>query len=152
MATIQQYPLNNPALNDTLVGTKLPLIATGDPITSNFSVSSIAALANSINLGYTSYVATFSQSSTSDPVAVELSNTTGLTFTWVRVGPGSYQIIPSSSMVGGLWWNINGYKSESMQVIGKEIGSTVAQFFKVDTTTGVASDDVNNGNVEIRIY
>tara|TARA_B110000908_G_C10260377_1_gene458783 strand:+ start:235 stop:795 length:561 start_codon:yes stop_codon:yes gene_type:complete len=47
MSTILQYHLNTPTLNDTLVGTKLPSTATGDPITSNFSVRDIIALAAS---------------------------------------------------------------------------------------------------------
>ena len=47
MATIQQYPLKTPTLNDTLVGTKLPSTATGSSTTSNFSVGDIIALAAS---------------------------------------------------------------------------------------------------------
>ena len=47
MSTILQYPLNTPAISDTILGTKLPLIDTGDPITSNFSVGDIIALAAS---------------------------------------------------------------------------------------------------------
>ena len=152
MSTILQYPLNTPAISDTILGTKLPLIDTGDPITSNFSVGDIIALASSISLGYTSYVATFSQSSTSDPVATELSNTTGLTFTWTRISPGIYNIVPSSSMTGGLWWNINGYKTDTYRVAAKYITPLEAKFFSVNTTTGVNVDEVDNGWVEIRIY
>ena len=47
MATIQQYPLKTPTLNDTLVGTKLPSTATGSPTTSNFSLAAITTLVNS---------------------------------------------------------------------------------------------------------
>tara|TARA_R110002124_G_scaffold5324_3_gene33353 strand:+ start:52 stop:513 length:462 start_codon:yes stop_codon:yes gene_type:complete len=152
MSTILQYPLNTPAISDTILGTKLPLIDTGDPITSNFSVGDIIALASSISLGYTSYVATFRQELTSDPVATELSNTTGLTFTWTRDSIGVYKIVPSSSMTGGLWWNINGYETEASRVAPKYIAPLEAKFISVNTTTGVNVDEVTDGWVEIRIY
>ena len=51
MAGINSYPLNQPNLADTLVGTKLPTVSTGDPITSTFSVQSIVSLVGDTNIG-----------------------------------------------------------------------------------------------------
>ena len=48
-------------------------------------------------LPYTEYAALISQSSTSAPVATILSNTTGDTWTWVRLGTGVYKATPSGS-------------------------------------------------------
>ena len=45
MAIVNSYPIGTPKTNDLIVGTSMPLADTdADPITKNFSVSSILAL------------------------------------------------------------------------------------------------------------
>jgi len=45
MAIINSYPIGTPKTNDLIVGTSMPLVDTdGDPITKNFTISSVLAL------------------------------------------------------------------------------------------------------------
>ena len=149
MANILAYPTGVVKADDLILGVSIPLANTnGTPITKNFTASSISAL----GVGYQSYAATFSQDSTSAPVVTEMVNTTGLTFTWTRNSAGVYDITPSSTVTGKLWWVINGYNAPLEQVFPKNINSTLARFVKVDTSTGTTTDGISEGNVEIRIY
>jgi hypothetical protein len=92
MASIQQYPLTTPKAADTLVGTKVPTSTTGHAVTSTFEISAVAALANAINLGYTSYTALVNQTGVTAPVSTELANTTGATVAWTYSGVGNYKL------------------------------------------------------------
>jgi hypothetical protein len=45
MAIVNSYPIGTPKTNDLLVGTSMPLADTdADPITKNFTISSVLAL------------------------------------------------------------------------------------------------------------
>jgi hypothetical protein len=116
--------------------------------------ATLAQVSSLVAQPYTSYVANFSQNGTAAPVASELQNTTGLSFTWTRSSPGVYDITPSSPFKAGkAWWMIAGYgAAEDKQVFGKYVGTTYSRFLNIDTTTGVAEDVINEGHVEIRIY
>ena len=116
--------------------------------------ATLAQVSSLVAQPYTSYVANFSQNGTADPVASELQNTTGLSFTWTRNSSGVYDITPSVANVANkAWWMIAGYgAAEDKQVFAKQIGTTNSRFVNIDTTTGVAEDVISSGHVEIRIY
>ena len=63
MAITSTYPIITPKPGDLIVGTQTYTAA--DPVldnpTRNFTVQSIADLANAVQLGYTSYTASFVQ-------------------------------------------------------------------------------------------
>ena len=91
MSILQSYPKGTPKADDLLLGTKTPPANTNDlPITQNFSVSDVASFANSYSLGYTVYTAQLTAGAGAVPTATILQNTTGLTFTWTRIGTGQF--------------------------------------------------------------
>ena len=50
MARISTYPLNQPMITDTIIGTKLPVTETGNIVTSQFTVQSIVSLVNAATI------------------------------------------------------------------------------------------------------
>ena len=90
MADISTYPLATPKATDLVLGTQTNALGTNH--TKSFTVGSIADKVPSIQLGYTSLVQLVTQASTAAPVAVEVYNNTGQTYTWTRVGNGLYKI------------------------------------------------------------
>ena len=100
MATITAYPVNNtPKASDLLLGTKVPTINSDEnPITNNVTIASVAAFANTYNLGYTVYTALLTQAGTAAPVATILQNTTGGTLTWTRQSAGNYTVTASAAL------------------------------------------------------
>ena len=70
--------------NDLLVGTD----ADDSNITKNYKIEDLASFVK----GYKDYVFSFSQSGTNDPVVTEMTNSTGLTFTFTRVTPGVFYL------------------------------------------------------------
>jgi hypothetical protein len=95
MAEISSYPIITPKAQDVLVGTETYVAGvsevTGNP-TRGFTVQSIVDKVPSIQLGYTSLVQLVTQASTAAPVAVEVYNNTGQTYTWTRLSTGLYKI------------------------------------------------------------
>ena len=116
--------------------------------------ATLAQVSSLVAQPYTSYVANFSQSGTAAPVAVELQNTTGLSFTWSRNGTGVYDITPSSPYKSGkVWWMIAGRGGTSdLQVFGKYVGTALSRFEQLNITSAAAADSIDEGHVEIRIY
>ena len=58
MAIANSYPMGTPKSSDLLLGTSVPLPGTDEKATTrNFSLSQVGALVNTVNLGYTNYVA-----------------------------------------------------------------------------------------------
>jgi len=93
MSILQSYPKGSPKADDLILGTKTPLANTNDlPITQNFSVSDVAAFANSYSLGYTVYTALITQAGALAPTAKILQNTTGATLTWRITSPGIFTV------------------------------------------------------------
>ena len=73
MAIINSYPIGTPKTNDLLVGTSMPLADTdADPITKNFPISGIVALANSEKIATTAITITNAQLSTIGDTPVEI--------------------------------------------------------------------------------
>jgi len=150
MAIINSYPTVTPSGDDLvlIVDTSVE----GNP-TKTATASSIASLDGSGISGKTAYIASFDQTSTDDPVATEIFNNTGATFTWTRTGLGQYQITASSPVFTAdkTFYNIQGSgKSAPGQIIQPtSLTTSVASYRQV--TSGSYSDG-NRGWVEIRIY
>jgi len=73
MAIVNSYPIGTPKTNDLLVGTSMPLADTdADPITKNFPISEIVALANSERIATTKITITDAQLRTIGTVPVEI--------------------------------------------------------------------------------
>jgi hypothetical protein len=165
MANTASYPIIAPKAGDLLVGTQTFTVA--DPVTDNptrnFTVQSIADLAPLLQLGYTSYTASFTQTQTTDPVIVEIYNNTGATFTWTRVSVGEYDIVASSEAGvlsrANTFLNIQGSAYTSppeddtiiVQPQGFFVVSNTIRYRSMKTSDGSLSDN-NAGWLEIRIY
>jgi hypothetical protein len=80
MANISTYPLATPKATDLVLGTQTNALGTNH--TKSFTVGSIADKVSSIQLGYTSLVQLLNQTGTAAPIATEVYNNTGQTFTW----------------------------------------------------------------------
>ena len=155
MANLTAYGTGTPKASDLLLGTKTATPNTNEKnITQNFTVSGVAAFANSYSLGYTVYTAALLQTGTSAPVATVLQNTTGGTFTWLYADVGKSQIA-----VSGITLPAN---KEAMFMSSGSGESSLGG--KITTTTqidleqfSVTADSYTNGmaagtSIEIRIY
>jgi len=150
MATLTAYPTNSaPKASDLLLGTKVATPNSDEqPITNNVTIASVAAFANTYNLGYTVYTALLNQTGTAAPVATILQNTTGGTLTWTRQSAGNYTITASSALFIANKTIVFGNQGNFLQ-------KTLAWNRTSDTTVALdlGSDDrLINGAFEIRIY
>ena len=93
MAIITAYPVNSaPKASDLLLGTKVTTQNSDEKsITNNVTIGSVAAFANTYNLGYTVYTVELSNFGlgTAAPVATVLQNSIG-TIVWTRTSLGKY--------------------------------------------------------------
>ena len=152
MATLTAYPTNStPKASDLLLGTKVPTINSDEqPITNNVTIASVAAFANTYNLGYTVYTALLTQAGTAAPVPTILQNTTGGTFTWTRQSAGNYTITASTALFTAnktIVFVNNGSNAASTDVIkwNRTSDTTITLIPTVD-------GQFTNGSFEIRIY
>ena len=155
MANISTYPIGTPAASDLIPGTQIYTDTNGKTqnLTRNFTVSNIAAFANSYSLGYTVYVASLIQAGTAAPVATVLQNTTGGTFTWSRTSTGQYKAtisgitLPANKVV--IFENATG----DLNLGGKITSTTVIDIDQFSSGGGGYSDGMLAGtSIEIRIY
>ena len=151
MANTASYPIIAPKAGDLLVGTQTYTVADKvvDNPTRNFTVASVASLANSINLGYTVYTALLTQAGTAVPVATLLQNTTGGTIAWTRTGAGTY-----TGTITGSLFTLN----KTMVFInnGSTLSNLNISWASPTTSTitiGASADSVlTAASLEIRIY
>tara|TARA_R110002012_G_C11264104_1_gene568474 strand:- start:72 stop:533 length:462 start_codon:yes stop_codon:yes gene_type:complete len=152
MAIINSYPTITAKAGDLVLISDTS--TEGNP-TKTATASSIANLGPSGIAGTNAYIASWTQSSTSDPVPVEIYNNTGATFTWARVSQGQYSITASSNVftTNKTFYNLqgSGTLASSQIVQPTSISNSVAIFRGLDVNTG-ALQDGNKGWVEIRIY
>ena len=149
MATLTAYPTNSaPKASDLLLGTKVATPNSDEqPITNNVTIASVAAFANTYNLGYTVYTALLTQAGTAAPVATILQNTTGGTFTWTRQSAGNYTVTASTAL----------FTVNKTIVFGNQ-GNNLNDKFQWNRTSDTTLDLIvyenrlNNGSFEIRIY
>jgi len=148
MARISVYPLDtNISEDDLLVGTD----AEDSNITKNFSVGDLKAfISNGSTLPYTSLVQLLNQTGTNAPVATEVYNNTGETFTWSYVSDGIYRItatgtpfaigktvvlLNSGNNGSGVWYDPR----------WSRISDTIIEVTSTDNS-------ITNGSFEIKIY
>ena len=142
MANISSYPTATPASGDLILGTQLS--ATSVNKTRNFTAGSVT----SAGLGYTSLVQLLTQTGTNAPVATEVYDNTGQTFTWARTTTGIYTLTASATTFtanktivffnnGNAAPNANKWTRTSDTVLTLTIG--------IDNA-------LTNGSFEVRIY
>ena len=90
MSNISSFPTAIPDGDDLILGSQID--AAGIPSTKNFTVQSIVDKVPALSLGYTSLVQLVTQAGAVAPVAVDVYNDTGQTYTWTRVSSGLYKI------------------------------------------------------------
>ena len=151
MATLTAYPTNSaPKASDLLLGTKVATPNSDEqPITNNVTIASVAAFANTYNLGYTVYTALLTQAGTAAPVATILQNTTGGTFTWTRQSAGNYTVTASSALFTAnktIVFVNAGHGEQSFFLYWERTSTTTITL----NTTG--DSELQEGSFEIRIY
>jgi len=148
MAIINSYPTVTPENGDLLL--LVDTSVEGNP-TKTATVSSVSSL---VNKGYKDYVFSFTQSGTGNPVVTELNNDTGLTFTFTRVDPGQFHLVPSDSLdVSKTWGQVTGGNVGASTILNvKNFQTNLIAVINIDTATANPTDDVDTGFVELRIY
>jgi len=150
MANTASYPIIVPKGGDLIVGTQTftELDPVQDNPTRNFTVASVAALANAINLGYTSYAGYLVQSGTEAPLATVMQNTTGGTIAWSRNSSGNY----SGTITGGAFT-----AGKTLVFVNQGGGTSTANIQWGSSATAIniitgADDVLAKASIEIRIY
>ena len=154
MANISTYPIGTPAASDLLAGTELYTDSTGkqENLTRNFTVQSIASFANSYSLGYTVYSASLVATAGAAPTATILQNTTGLTFTWTRIGTGQFvATVAGTPFAASKFWAMSSAKVPQLTSIVRTSTNT-CRLDVVASNTAAAENSLTEGYVEIRIY
>lgn len=152
MAIINSYPTATPTGSDLIIGTD---VSTTPNSTKTFTIDSVNALVPASVAGKKAYVAQWTQTTTNDPVPVEIFNNTGATFTWTRLGVGTYKITASSAVftAGKTFYNIQGAGSGgAAQIVQPTSLTTTEAFYRQIATITGATQDGNNGWLELRIY
>lgn len=106
------------------------------------------SIPQSVQNGYTSYVANLVQSGTDAPVITELYNGTGATITSVYDNIGSYYLLASSNI----------FTSTNTFVMINQTGSDTVSAQKDPNSSNKilinvsAGNDILNGSIEVRVY
>jgi hypothetical protein len=154
MAEISSYPLKTPKSGDLIMFSETYDANAENPVVGNptksATVQSIANLANAVQLGYTSLVQLLTQTSTNAPVATEVYNNTGDTFTWSYVSTGVYRITST-----GTPFTVN------KTIVFLNPGATGVNFFEplwnrisdaiIEVRVG-NDGDITGGSFEVKIY
>tara|TARA_R100001198_G_scaffold58609_2_gene33766 strand:+ start:555 stop:1028 length:474 start_codon:yes stop_codon:yes gene_type:complete len=156
MAIINSYPTVTPDNDDLLL--IVDTSVEGNP-TKTATVSSVAS---QVTLGYTSYVARWTQGTTNAPVVTELYNNTGLTWTATRSSAGVYRFTASANFGTKVYAiasdrsiNSGGTSPASTGtniVAVNEAGPTFVSIENRDSADKSLVDNVQTGMLEIRIY
>tara|TARA_R110000868_G_scaffold369170_2_gene632398 strand:+ start:79 stop:531 length:453 start_codon:yes stop_codon:yes gene_type:complete len=149
MANISTYPTVIPASGDLLLITDTS--GSSNP-TRNATVASVAAFANSYSLGYTVYTAQLTAGPGAAPTATILQNTTGLTFTWTRIGTGQFiATVAGTPFVANKFWAMVSAKGSEFPSVVRT-ADNIARVDNILCSTGQALDGITEGFIEIRIY
>jgi len=137
MAIINNYPEDIPNVDDLLLGTK---VSTSGNSTKNFTVSSIIDLSST----YKSLVQLLTQTGTDAPVATEVYNNTGETYTWSYVSAGTYRITSA-----GTPFTVD----KTIVFINKGSLEGNTSWDRIsDSVIEVTGLDITNGSFEVKIY
>ena len=151
MAIANSYPMGTPKSSDLLLGTSVPLPGTDEKATTrNFSLSQVGALVNTVNLGYTNYVALITQASTNAPtIEATLANTTGGVPVWAYASSGVYTLtFPFSFEVDKVIVFVNNGNVSPTQNIGWALTGVAGQIRFNTQSNG----NLSRASLEIRIY
>ena len=151
MAIANSYPMGTPKSSDLLLGTSVPLPGTDEKATTrNFSLSQVGALVNTVNLGYTNYVALITQASTNAPtIEATLANTTGGVPVWAYASSGVYTLtFPFSFEVDKVIVFVNNGNVSPTQNIGWALTGVAGQI-RFNTQN---DSNLSRASLEIRIY
>lgn len=147
MARISTYAQDaSISADDLLVGSD----AEDSNITKNYRIGDLKATV----CGYKEYVFSFTQTGTNNPVVTEMTNNTGLTFTFTRNSAGVYFLTPSSSFnLSNTWIQVSGGKVGTPSVLNvKGLSTARADIVNANTSTGNPADEIDIAFVEVRIY
>ena len=153
MANISTYPLGTPGAGDLIPGTQKFTDANGETknLTKNFTVSQVAAFANS-TAAYTTYVARLDCTAGNPPTVTTLyQNTTGLTITWTRTGSGEYLGTFSSDIAEIEFWATGQRKTPGMIDV-LWLSTTTMRINSWTTSSGAALDELTSAYIEVRVY
>ena len=151
MAIANSYPMGTPKSSDLLLGTSVPLPGTDEKATTrNFSLSQVGALVNTVNLGYTNYVALITQASTNAPtIEATLANTTEGVPVWAYASSGVYTLtFPFSFEVDKVIVFVNNGNVSPTQNIGWALTGVAGQI-RFNTQN---DSNLSRASLEIRIY
>ena len=151
MAIANSYPMGTPKSSDLLLGTSVPLPGTDEKATTrNFSLSQVGALVNTVNLGYTNYVALITQANTNAPtIEATLANTTGGVPVWAYASSGVYTLtFPFSFEVDKVIVFVNNGNVSPTQNIGWALTGVAGQI-RFNTQN---DSNLSRASLEIRIY
>ena len=148
MSNISSFPTAIPDGDDLILGSQIDVA--GIPSTKNFTVQSIVDKVPALSLGYASLVQLLTQTGTNAPVATEVYNNTGQTFTWSYVSQGVYRITstntPFTVNKTVVFINTGSINNGVFEPRWSRISDTVVEI--------VSSSDYlcTNGSFEIKIY
>ena len=152
MANISSYPLITPKASDLILFTETYDINAANPVKGNptrlATLSDVLELVPGSALGYKSYTALITQSSTNAPVATVLADNITGTMIWSRSSSGVYVVTASSAVfTANKTWMITGLQNS---------GTTMPVVRNSDTqitiTTSANDDRITNSSFEIRVY
>jgi len=150
MSNISSFPTAVPDGDDLILGSQTDVA--GTPSTKNFTVQSIVDKVPALSLGYTSLVQLVTQTGTAAPVAVEVYNNTGQTFTWSYVSTGVYRVTSTGTpfTVNKTVVFINAGSDASNLVppiVWSRIGDNI-----IEVISSGVNGRLTNGSFEIKIY
>ena len=151
MAIANSYPMGTPKSSDLLLGTSVPTPNTDEKATTrNFSMSQVGALVNTVNLGYTSYVALITQAGTAAPTENPLiQNTTGGAPVWAYASSGVYTVtFPFTFNGEKVIVFVNNGNVSPTQNIGWALTGVAGQI-RFNTQS---DSNLSRASLEIRIY
>ena len=147
MADISSYPTITPTSSDLVL--IVDRSQDGNP-TRTASVQSVANLANAIQLGYTSLVQLLTQTGTAAPVATEVYNNTGETFTWSYVSFGVYRVTstgtPFTANKTVVFFNTGSIDNSVFEPRWSRVSDTV-----IEIVSGI-DNFAAGGSFEVKIY
>jgi hypothetical protein len=103
-------------------------------------------------VAYTSLVQLLNQTATNAPVATEVYNNTGETFTWSYVSQGVYRITgtntPFTLNKTVVFTNLGSHDTTTLRDIGwNRISDSI-----IEIETATLNDTITNGSFEVKIY
>jgi len=147
MSNISSFPTAIPDGDDLILGSQIDVA--GIPSTKNFTVQSIVDKVPALSLGYTSLVQLVTQASTAAPVAVEVYNNTGQTYTWTRTGAGTFRITATNTpfTFDKTVVFVNAGKSENtfLPIYWEYVNTNTIDLLTYD-------NELENASFEIKIY